>query len=493
MCTPTRPNVISAECNDRGPCREPGYCSCLVGFGGPTCDRLLGPDGERLRIQPERHRAKIHFVFGIKAKPRRGLIDGIPTGADLDTAQQAVLLDSLSQELIAALCERLELAPPYHVLPGTIKCPLLTLKRARLAAAATWPVPADDVLPLLRSLGLSAEASQLVGVRKDAITERQFIHWLAVSAHTNVPSGGVGEGSTAALRAESEWFEGVALTANEKAAAEGSILRGWQTSSAYVMMEAFDEVVSGTAGCVISGALLTAATLLILTGSLSLTLSTLLGVVVVLICFIGYLVERGYELGVIEAIATTIFIGFACDYCVHIGQVYRTSHGNFTRMLEHCGPSLWGAALTTAGAAAPLMLCQIILFQQMGEFICVCTGLSLVVAITFIAPLVEICTPRRTGEGGEGGEGDISPSGGESVPEVRRSFHRVGAVTHDAVYPIIPVLNLRRGAPEASAEDSDEDSDEDHYGSPFTPKAAMIVTHARTSFVQSRQLNSTYL
>ncbi|KOO27414.1 hypothetical protein Ctob_009964 [Chrysochromulina tobinii] len=286
-------------------------------------------------IQPERHRAKIHFVFGIKATPRRGLIDGIPTGSDLDTAQQAVLLDGLSQELIAALCERLELAPPYHVLPGTIKCPLLTLKRKRLAAAAAWPVPADDVLPLLRSLELSAEASQLVGVRKDAITERQSIIWLAVSAHTNVPSGGVGEGSTAALRAESEWFEGVALTANEKAAAEGSILRGWQTSSAYVMMEAFDEVVSGTAGCVISGALLTAATLLILTGSLSLTISTLVGVVVVLICFIGYLVERGYELGVIEAIATTIFIGFACDYCVHIGQVYRTSHGNFTRMLEH--------------------------------------------------------------------------------------------------------------------------------------------------------------
>jgi hypothetical protein len=431
-------------------------------------------------------------VFGIKAKPRRGLIDGIPTGADLDTAQQAVLLDGLSQELIAALCERLELAPPYHVLPGTIKCPLLTLKRKRLAAAAAWPVPADDVLPLLRSLGLSAEASQLVGVRKDAITERQSIIWLAVSAHTNVPSGGVGEGSTAALRAESEWFEGVALTANEKAAAEGSILRGWQTSSAYVMMEAFDEVVSGTAGCVISGALLTAATLLILTGSLSLTISTLVGVVVVLICFIGYLVERGYELGVIEAIATTIFIGFACDYCVHIGQVYRTSHGNFTRMLEHCGPSLWGAALTTAGAAAPLMLCQIILFQQMGEFICVCTGLSLAVAITFIAPLVEICTPRRTGEGGEG---DSTPSGGESVPEVRSSIPLVGAVTHDAVYPIIPVLNLRRGAPEASAEDSDEDSDEDHYGSPFAPQAAKIVTHARTrtSFVQSRQLNSTYL
>ena len=42
------------------------------------------------------------------------------------------------------------------------------------------------------------------------------------------------------------------------------------------------------------------------------------GVFAVLIYFVGYLVQRGYRLGIVEVIATTIFIGFACDYCVRV-------------------------------------------------------------------------------------------------------------------------------------------------------------------------------
>ena len=45
------------------------------------------------------------------------------------------------------------------------------------------------------------------------------------------------------------------------------------------------------------------------------------GVFAVLVCFVGYLAQRGYGLGIVEAIATTIFIGFACDYCCHVAQV----------------------------------------------------------------------------------------------------------------------------------------------------------------------------
>ena len=46
------------------------------------------------------------------------------------------------------------------------------------------------------------------------------------------------------------------------------------------------------------------------------------GVFAVLVCFVGYLEQRGYGLGIVEAIATTIFIGFACDYCVHVAQAH---------------------------------------------------------------------------------------------------------------------------------------------------------------------------
>ena len=59
-----------------------------------------------------------------------------------------------------------------------------------------------------------------------------------------------------------------------------------------------------------------------------------------------------------------------------------------TRTLVHAGPSLYGAALTTVGAALPLLFCYVVVFRQMGEFISVCTCFSFAVALTLIAPAV---------------------------------------------------------------------------------------------------------
>ena len=142
------------------------------------------------------------------------------------------------------------------------------------------------------------------------------------------------------------------------------------------------------------------------------------GVFAVLICFVGYLVQRGYRLGIVEAIATTIFIGFACDYCVHIAQVHSAQRGGggggrgaerLTRTLVHAGPSLYGAALTTVGAALPLLFCFVVVFRQMGEFISVCTCFSFAVALTLIAPAVcvaaDVAAACRRSPGPAGGRG----------------------------------------------------------------------------------------
>ena len=88
-----------------------------------------------------------------------------------------------------------------------------------------------------------------------------------------------------------------------------------------------------------------------------------------LLCFLGYVSSRGFAFGPIEAVALTVFIGFACDYCVHTSQLYhmwrpvlRHQGGEavFTRTLAHAGPSLYGAALTTVGACVPLLWCQVV-------------------------------------------------------------------------------------------------------------------------------------
>ena len=126
-----------------------------------------------------------------------------------------------------------------------------------------------------------------------------------------------------------------------------------------------------------------------------------------LVCFVGYLAQRGYGLGIVEAIATTIFIGFACDYCVHISQVHasvavRDGGGprgveRLVRTLTHAGPSLYGAALTTVGAALPLLFCNVVVFRQMGEFIAVCTCFSFAVALLLIAPAICVVTDSAGG------------------------------------------------------------------------------------------------
>ena len=54
------------------------------------------------------------------------------------------------------------------------------------------------------------------------------------------------------------------------------------------------------------------------------------------------------------------------------------------------GPSLYGAALTTVGSGLPLLWCDVLLFRQMGELICVCCALSFFIALTLHLPLLHL-------------------------------------------------------------------------------------------------------
>ena len=82
---------------------------------------------------------------------------------------------------------------------------------------------------------------------------------------------------------------------------------------------------------------------------------------------------------------------------------------HLTLTLVHAGPSLYGAALTTVGAALPLLFCYVVVFRQMGEFISVCTCFSFAVALTLIAPAVcvaaDVAAACRRSPGPAGGRG----------------------------------------------------------------------------------------
>ena len=271
VCTPTRNGAASAECGFAGSCSKPGHCFCFEGRGGETCDEAVGHDGSRVKLLPENHVATVTFVWGMAGAPLRTL-DGKPTSASFDA--EAPLLTLTAQRLITRLCAYLETAPAYHVRARTLQCPMLELMRTRQDEALPWPVPEAEALGALAKLARTSEsAAAMMGVVADAEQANGVrLAWVGVRVKTNVPVEG---GSTAQLKLEAEWFEGLVQQVNREAAAAGlPTLRGWQSSEAWVWSEALSEAVSGTAGCVVSGGLLTMATLLLLTGSLAVSGAT---------------------------------------------------------------------------------------------------------------------------------------------------------------------------------------------------------------------------
>ena len=272
MCKPTRGGAASAQCGLAGSCSEPGYCACFAGRSGEACDEVVGRDGSRISLLPENHVATVTFAWGMASAPSRAL-DGKPTSASFDA--EAPLLSPIAQRLIARLCSYLETAPAYHVRTGTLQCPMLELMRKRQEEALPWPVPEAEALGALAELARTSEsAAAMLGAVADAEQDGGVrLAWVGVRVKTNAPAEG---GSTAELQPEAEWFEGLVQQVNREAKAAGlpALSRGWQSSEAWVWSEALSEAVSGTASCVVSGAFLTMATLLLLTGSLTLSGAT---------------------------------------------------------------------------------------------------------------------------------------------------------------------------------------------------------------------------
>lgn len=154
---------------------------------------------------------------------------------------------------------------------------MLALKRARERADLPWPVPnhremihalaglaaADSSVDTL--VGLAAQGNSTFsyagvlatgdGGQRDR--EDWTVEWLAVSLLSNVAT----DASSTQLREAAQWFEAISMAMNERAAAamgthnSSVALRGWQTSSAWIWMEALEEVVAGTVGYVTTTAL----------------------------------------------------------------------------------------------------------------------------------------------------------------------------------------------------------------------------------------------
>lgn len=304
----------------------------------------------------------MRFVWGMGTEVSRSP-EGKAMSASLDERYQGgALLTPSAIMQITSMCRLLETAPPERVHSGSLRCPLRDFEKESAAAGAQWPASSLDTLMRLRSV--AGRDRDLVGFDSSG-----QVSWLAVT---------VSMGGSDSPRTQSAWFEKAFQWSEEL---PGATLHGWYTEPSFAWMEAMDEALFGTASVLLNTAMFTGATLFFLTGSARVAASTLFGVFAVLFCFMGWLGLRGFPFGAIEGIGIGIFIGFSCDYCVHVSQAYfvdlRGDRKLFKEKKEgmkeyfynvaivssdenphplksvaetvfhHAGPSLYGAALTT--------------------------------------------------------------------------------------------------------------------------------------------------
>eukprot|EP00471_Norrisiella_sphaerica_P002448 CAMPEP_0184481728 /NCGR_PEP_ID=MMETSP0113_2-20130426/3300_1 /TAXON_ID=91329 /ORGANISM="Norrisiella sphaerica, Strain BC52" /LENGTH=1146 /DNA_ID=CAMNT_0026861037 /DNA_START=22 /DNA_END=3462 /DNA_ORIENTATION=+ len=111
---------------------------------------------------------------------------------------------------------------------------------------------------------------------------------------------------------------------------------------------------------------------------------------------------RGWNLGVAEAVAGVIVIGFSVDYVIHLGHMYiDASHTRglksrlerFVYASKKIVATVLAGGITTFGAALPLLACQLTFFPKMGTLMASTIAFSLLFSIGFFMGLALLIGP----------------------------------------------------------------------------------------------------
>jgi len=112
----------------------------------------------------------------------------------------------------------------------------------------------------------------------------------------------------------------------------------------------------------------------------------------------------GWDLGIAEAVAGVIVIGYSVDYVVHLAHIYceATHHGISTRVdratfaIENIGSTVFAGALTTAGSGAVMFFCFLTFFFKMALLICVTISYSFLFSLFFFMGLAFCAGPAES-------------------------------------------------------------------------------------------------
>jgi len=145
--------------------------------------------------------------------------------------------------------------------------------------------------------------------------------------------------------------------------------------------------------------------LLLSSGNIVLALYAVLSVAAIVFCVLGFCKSpMDYDLGIGEAIAGVIVIGYSVDYVLHLAHIYKTagSIGMKTRderasfAIQNMGSTVFAGAITTAGSGAFMFLCVVTFFWKMALLICTTIIYSFLFSLLFFMGLCFLAGPEGT-------------------------------------------------------------------------------------------------
>jgi len=117
---------------------------------------------------------------------------------------------------------------------------------------------------------------------------------------------------------------------------------------------------------------------------------------------LGVVKWNGGALGIAEAVAGVIVIGFSVDYVIHLGHMFvEATHSEglrgrlqrFVYAAENMAATVMAGAVTTFGAALPLFACQLTFFPKMAMLMTTTIGFSLLFSMGFFMGMCLLVGP----------------------------------------------------------------------------------------------------
>ena len=139
--------------------------------------------------------------------------------------------------------------------------------------------------------------------------------------------------------------------------------------------------------------------MMIVTHNLFIAFYSIIAVIFIVANITACMVILGWELGVIESVATVIVIGFSVDYVVHLATHYvhspfQSRNIKAKESISAMGVSIFSGAITTLGSGIFLFGGTIVFFKKFGLVIVLTVILSLIYAFLYFMAFLHTFGPN---------------------------------------------------------------------------------------------------